>query len=161
MLLFRSSIRQPGFQTDQYGFSDSTLRMPVRRSQSFQTLSSNLYMYALSAMSGVIPGNFKWEPSYSLGLVELKSSLYLAHNTCLRSGSRNTQSLNASLMASCFWLATSPAFFVSYHVFCCSFCKTGNHIVFSHGKPPLKYFLCDEIEKGGYGSFMIHCHQWR
>ena len=30
-------------------------------------------------MSGVMPGNFRWEPSYSLGLVELKSSLYLAH----------------------------------------------------------------------------------
>ena len=40
-----------GFQTDQYGFSDSTLRMPVRRSQSFQTLSSNLYMYALGTKS--------------------------------------------------------------------------------------------------------------
>ena len=59
-------------------------------------------------MSGVMPGNFRWEPSYSLGLVELKSSLYLAHKVCLRSGSRNTQSLKASLMASC-QLAISAA----------------------------------------------------
>ena len=56
----------------------------------------------LNSMSGVIPGNFKCEPSYSRGLVELNSLLYFPTKSCRRSASRNTQSLNASLIASCF-----------------------------------------------------------
>ena len=58
-----------------------------------------------NSISGVMPGNVKWEPSYSRGRTELNSSLYVSTIFCLRSGSRNIQSLNASFMFSCFWLA--------------------------------------------------------
>ena len=57
-----------------------------------------------------MPGNFKWEPSYSRGLVELNNTLYLLTSSLRLSMSRNTQSRKASLMASCFCAAIVVSF---------------------------------------------------